>query len=615
MNTKKLLLLSFFICGFSLLFSLTLISFHLDISLTAFPLALIFTFFTALCSLKKLFKEKNTKFVAVYRVLLQYLPYVLLISFVLRRAGKEGTPYVLDVFSVLFWLISSALVLIVLHYLNPKRISRVSEEWAKFTAKKKEDDKKNKLPPLLRGFKELLSWADALVQAVFMVLLLNIFVVQLYEIPSESMVPEFLIKDRVVVFKTLSGPKFPLSQIGLPYAKKYKRGDIVVFRNPHYASDRKSEVRTFISQLVYMCTLTKVNLNTDSDGSPKADPLVKRVCGTGGEQLMMQDGVLYSRTKDSPSFKAVEEDNLWAAWNLNDPSLKVQEKKAGVASGVYEYPLSQADYDNMIKIEEKRRDINLENIKDECIGLSDSFASYSEKIPAEYASYIYGEFLNRLSDNASMRDFSLSVKKLNEYEVFETAEFIASYLLTEGEKGSEWFRNFMTSWTEKDADFGEDLYSEANFKLNLMIKLSFGRRAVETLKALQSKQLYNSFVNLLKSSKDWDSAIEEGYMLHSYMNLLDRRNMPIFPSNGSDGSPSFIPENSYFMMGDNRFNSLDMRHSYDYWLTDLTKADDLSITYYTDMKPQYVNRSRMLGTTSYRFWPLSRLGKPGRTGK
>ena len=188
---------------------------------------------------------------------------------------------------MLFWVATSALTLVILHFLNPKRVERY------FDYKVPEKKRRTGLRFVVS---ETISWIDALVQAVFMVLLLNIFIVQLYEIPSESMVPEFLIKDRVVVFKTLSGPKFPLSDVGLPYLKTYKRGDIVVFRNPHYENDRKSEVKTFVSQLVYMISLTKVNLNMDADGNPKADPLVKRLAGVPGEQLMMQDGILYHRT-------------------------------------------------------------------------------------------------------------------------------------------------------------------------------------------------------------------------------------------------------------------------------------------------------------------------------
>lgn len=605
MNTKKLAYLTVGLCVSSAFFSLTMISFHADVSLAAFPLSLVFTFFTAAASIKKLFKEKNLFFISVFRELLQYLPYVLLVSFVLRRAGSYGTSYVLDVFSVVFWILTSVLVLLVLHFLNPKKIGKVDKEWEKYIEQKKNDSSKKRAFSPKRFFREILSWIDALVQAVFMVLLLNIFIVQLYEIPSESMVPEFLIKDRVVVFKTLSGPKFPLSEIGLPYVKKYTRGDIVVFRNPHYSNDRKSEVKTFLSQLVYMCTLTKVNLNVEADGNPKADPLVKRVCGEPGEQLMMQDGILYSRRKGDNEFKAVADDAKWAAWNLN-------EVRPGLKSGIMDFPISQNDYDAMLKFEEERRSLDIDSVKAECFSLVSQFENYSKQIPSSKAASLLYELENFYSSsrNVFSDNFSTNEKNINEYELFDRNELITAKLLLAND-GAAWFKNFMTSWTKENIDFAGDLYSEANYRLNLMIKLVFGRLAVENLKEFGSSASLSS----LRSESGKAALLEKAQILHSYVYLLDRRNMPIFPANDSDGNPVYIPKDSYFMMGDNRFNSLDMRHSYDYWLAPISTHDEYSATYYSDMQPQYVSRNRMLGNTSYRFWPVSRAGKPGLTGK
>ena len=406
MNTKKLSLLAIFCAASSALFSLTLISFHADISLVALPISLVFTALLAFFSIKKLFGEENLSFIAVFRELLQYLPYVLLVAFVFRRAGESGTPFALDVLSVILWLLSSILSLVILHFLNPKYIGKVNKSWAAFLDKQKTERKNPKNRSFIKStVREILSWVDALVQAVFMVLLLNIFIVQLYEIPSESMVPEFLIKDRVVVFKTLSGPKFPLSDVGLPYLKKYNRGDIVVFRNPHYSNDRKSEVRTFLSQLVYMCTLTKVNLNVDENGNQKADPLVKRVRGVAGEQLMMQDGVLYARTKNSHEFKVVDDDSYWANWditerkdlfNVSENSMKVEripisfiEQKNIIGIGKdknqWQYTLSDAlkiektNYERLLACEENRRNFSVENARSECRQIAEDFASISKK--------------------------------------------------------------------------------------------------------------------------------------------------------------------------------------------------------------------------------------------
>ena len=585
MNTKRFSQLSFACSISAALFSLTLVSFNADVSLVAFPLALIFTAALAFFSIKKLFGEENLAFIAVFRELLQYLPYVLLVAFVFRRAGDNGTPFALDLVSVILWIIASVCAVVLLHFLNPKYISKVSKSWASYVEEQKAERKNPANRSLVRStVREILSWVDALVQAVFMVLLLNIFIVQLYEIPSESMVPEFLIKDRVVVFKTLSGPKFPLSDVGLPYVKKYNRGDIVVFRNPHYSTDRKSEVRTFISQLVYMCSLTKINLNVDENGNQKADPLVKRVCGVGGEQLMMQDGVLYARTKDSPEFKPVEDG--WATWNLNavKPALK---------KGIHDFPLADSDYSEMLVTEEERRNLDIDSVRTECIKIAESFEKNYKKLTTSKKGTI-----------------SFNDEQLDVYSLFINSNFFTATLLTT-ENGAGWFKAFMTDWCGKNPDFAGDLYSEANYRLNLMIKLVAGRII------LRNSELYLSGL----SDEDFMSdSVRNSYMadaqrLFTYCMLLDQRNMPVFPSNADDGSPRYIPKNCYFMMGDNRFNSLDMRHSYERWNTKLSPADNYSVTYATDMQPQYVSRSRMLGTTSYRFWPVSRAGIPGRGEK
>ncbi len=592
MNTKKLSVLSAACVAGAALFSLTVISLHGDISMLAFPFSLAFTTVTAFFGVQKLFRAGERRFLPVFRELLQYLPYVLLIAFVLRRAGQFGTSTVLDVFSVLLWVIASALTLIISYYLHPKRVEKYVDGY-----KAPEKKKRTGLQLIVS---ETVSWIDALVQAVFMVLLLNIFIVQLYEIPSESMVPEFLIKDRVVVFKTLSGPKFPLSKIGLPYLKSYKRGDIVVFRNPHYEDDRKSEVKTFVSQLVYMITLTKVNLNMDENGNPKADPLVKRLTGLPGEQLMMQDGVLYHRTKASDEFTAVTADAKWAAWNLNatKPSLK---------GDIQQFPLAQEDYEAMLDCEEKRNALDITSASLECRSLADRF-----RVLASQKAFGGVEKTGKV--NISQND--LAVLKLVKtpmggyYDYGLLSDSVSTGLtfrLLQASDGADWFAHFMTDWTEQKIDFAGDLYSEANYKLNLMIKLTFGRLVVRNLELLSSGLQQSLWMS---DGKRLDY-FAQAQMLNSYVFLLDRRNMPIFPPNDGDGNPQYIPDDCYFMMGDNRFNSLDMRHSYEDRLTALTPYDTYSATYYSNMDPQYVHRSRVLGTTAYRFWPLPRRGIPG----
>ena len=84
--------------------------------------------------------------------------------------------------------------------------------------------------------------------------------------------------------------------------------------------------------------------------------------------------------------------------------------------------------------------------------------------------------------------------------------------------------------------------------------------------------------------------------------------MPVFPANNQNGEPQYIPQDCYFMMGDNRFNSLDFRHSADEFEAPLTSEDPLSVTFSSQMDPHYVNKRLIIGKPTYRFSPASRRG-------
>lgn len=566
---KRLKLFIFIELAAAAIFTLLNLSFHADISLLAFPLSMIYLAVTCWFLLKKLVFDTDGTYIYAAIKLNEYLPYFLFITFIIRRAGKTGTPFIVDVLAVISWFVIFVLAFFNSRVLYPEKNIKIVQGW--------------KIIPVERKFKgfakvvyEFVDWIDAFFWSIFTVLIFQIFLMQLYEIPSESMVPTFLIKDRVFVSKIDCGPKFPLTEVGLPDFRKYKRGDTIVLRNPHYSMDRKSEVKTVTSQLIYMFSLMTINLNKDTDGELKADPLVKRITGLPGEQLVMQDGTLYRRTASSDVFEPVQLDSKYAVWNLNSVNPKLK-------SNIQHFPFNTEKYQQMLDYEEARRNYDLTSAEFQAKELARQF--YNLRV------------VNKDAGKFTAPELYEGILFRNRMEIFK------NMYLQEG--GAEWFEKFMTSWIPSKNDL-RDYYSESNYRLNVMAKIIFGKMMVEYAK------YYSDGFN----QSQWDSQkVIKGLMdeieLHYWyvQNLLDSRNMPVFPANDAAGNPQYIPENCYFMMGDNRFNSLDLRHSYDYKETALAKTDPLSISYYSIMSPQYINKKYIIGKPVFRFWPLGRLGK------
>ena len=552
----------------SLLFCLFNISFKFDISILAFPISIAFTIVLAYFQKIKLVKKGDGSFAPVVNKMNEYLPYVNLLTFILRRAGKDGTPFFVDLIQVLLWIVVTVLVFINIKMLKQKNIELISSEWKIKPVYKKSVGIK-------RFFMEIVEWIDALVWSIFTVLLVQLFVFQLYEIPSESMVDTFLVKDKVIVSKYNCGPKFPLTDIGLPTITKYKKGDTVVLRNPHYRIDRESEVKSVVSQIVYMLTFMTVNLNTDDNGQLKADPLVKRIVGQPGEQLVMQDGVLYYRTKNDDTFVPSKIDEKYANWDLNALSSKIKRK-------IQYFPLTQDEYETMLSFENQRREYDLNVAEFQAKQIVNSLYSLRKNVKLQ------GTF-----QNAS----------LSEYDIFKNIQNLSQNVLMQN-GGVEWLEEFLLSWIPSK-NVIKDMYSESNYKLNVMTKITIGNLVLRYAQLIIDKtpaSLWSS-----------DSVLKENMEMANKLNwyiqgLLDLRNMPIFPANDKEGNPQYLPEKCYFMMGDNRFNSLDLRHSMDQSLKALSAYDKMSVEYYSMMSPQYINQKYIIGKPVYKFWPLDRMG-------
>jgi signal peptidase I len=137
----------------------------------------------------------------------------------------------------------------------------------------------------------ILDWIEAFVWAAGVVLLINQYLFQAYQIPSGSMIDTLLIGDRIFVNKMVYGPEL-LPGIGkLPSPFVPKRNQIVIFENPSYLT--RGPAFDIAQRVLYMLTLSLVDIDKDENGEPKPHFLIKRAVGMEGDILTMEHGEMH----------------------------------------------------------------------------------------------------------------------------------------------------------------------------------------------------------------------------------------------------------------------------------------------------------------------------------
>lgn len=116
------------------------------------------------------------------------------------------------------------------------------------------------------------EYAESLIIAIILALVVRAFFVQAFKIPTGSMRPTLMEGDRILVNKVLYGIKIPFTSWHLPEIRSPRRGDMVVFRAP----DDKH--RDFIKRLVALGndTVEIRDLHLWVNGRPLTDPPVFR---------------------------------------------------------------------------------------------------------------------------------------------------------------------------------------------------------------------------------------------------------------------------------------------------------------------------------------------------
>src|SRR5437867_772935 len=130
------------------------------------------------------------------------------------------------------------------------------------------------VPPraIVRQKSQVREYAEALLVALLLALVIRTFVVQAFKIPSGSMLPTLQIGDHILVNKFVYGPRLevPLTQFSLgqlPGLRKPHPGDVVVFIWP------KDRAKDFIKRVVAVEgeTIEVRNRQVYVDGKPRDD--------------------------------------------------------------------------------------------------------------------------------------------------------------------------------------------------------------------------------------------------------------------------------------------------------------------------------------------------------
>lgn len=151
----------------------------------------------------------------------------------------------------------------------------------------------------------ILDWLEAFVWAAFVVLLINQYLLQAYQIPSGSMIRTLLIGDRIFVNKLVYGPELIPGYGKLEGFDTPERNDVLIFENPSYIG--KGPIFDIAQRVIYMLTLSLVDIDRDEFGQPRDHFLIKRAVGDGGDRFRISGGNMSIRPRGERAWIPEEE--------------------------------------------------------------------------------------------------------------------------------------------------------------------------------------------------------------------------------------------------------------------------------------------------------------------
>jgi len=202
----------------------------------------------------------------------------------------------------------------------------------------------------------VLDWIEAFLWAACMVLLINQYLVQAYRIPSGSMIDTLNIGDHVFVNKIIYGPELLPGFLKLPSPIKPKRNDIIIFESPAYIS--RGTVFDIAQRVIYMLTLSLVDIDRDERGEQRVHFLIKRAVGHAGDRFKIENGEMKIRFAGEDRWVDEREYNAKRGWNHKISRLLTQDDypvliSAGQARGWSDsgYPVSRDLFSQASRVE------------------------------------------------------------------------------------------------------------------------------------------------------------------------------------------------------------------------------------------------------------------------
>jgi signal peptidase I len=237
--------------------------------------------------------------------------------------------------------------------------------WNKRRRIRKKEKQKQKNP--------IIDWLEAFLWAACVVLLINQYFLQAYQIPSGSMTDTLLIKDRIFVNKFIYGPELIPGRIKLPGFTMPKRAQVIIFENPSYIS--KGPAFDIIQRILYMVTLSFVDIDRDEFGRPKAHFLIKRAIGMEYDRLRLNQGDIEILPRGEGQWLTEQDfqkisNTKYPVRRMLTPNDYKTIVQAGIATAYEDTGLSGADIDAINKIKQ--------------IGYADGFAYDKSRIETLY---------------------------------------------------------------------------------------------------------------------------------------------------------------------------------------------------------------------------------------